>query len=264
MVHMVARLCIVLSCLPLALLGGCSSGSQAPKCIPGASAACACPTGQQGAQVCNPAGTFGACQCSANMPDAAWGAEVAAVAEPDTQTAADVLAASGPEVQADTRPAGMPDAMASDAPSTAGLDLGQDVVQVSRDAGNGQETQPDAAQATDGASTPPDTRAVVDVEPLAPLQPCADYQHVYVAYAEACGSVNGSASPATNMFWPGPLAVGGPSNQCYYGCQVNGGVLTDAGSWTACVSVENITTTPFTRVCVAHDSDCALCTVQAQ
>jgi hypothetical protein len=69
MVGMVARLCIVLSCLPLALLGGCSSGSQAAKCVPGASAACACPAGQQGAQTCTAAGTFQACQCS--VPDAA-------------------------------------------------------------------------------------------------------------------------------------------------------------------------------------------------
>jgi len=62
---MVARLCIVLSCLHLAFLGGCSSSSQAPKCIPGASVACACPTGQQGAQACNSAGKFAACVCAA-------------------------------------------------------------------------------------------------------------------------------------------------------------------------------------------------------
>jgi hypothetical protein len=70
MARMVARLCIVLSCLPLALLGGCSSGSQAPKCIPGASAACSCPTGQQGAQTCNAAGTFAACVCATAGLDA--------------------------------------------------------------------------------------------------------------------------------------------------------------------------------------------------
>ena len=61
MVGVVARLCIVLSCLSLAALGsGCSSGSQFAKCVPDASVACACPTGQQGAQACNSAGTFAA------------------------------------------------------------------------------------------------------------------------------------------------------------------------------------------------------------
>jgi hypothetical protein len=119
MVGMVASLCVMLSCLPLALLGGCSSGSQAPKCIPGASAACACPASQQGAQICNSAGTFGACQCSANTPDAAWGAEAALVTAPDTQTAVDALASAGPEVPPDTRSPGTPDAVVPDALSAA-------------------------------------------------------------------------------------------------------------------------------------------------
>jgi hypothetical protein len=71
MVGMVARLRIVLSCLSLALLGaGCNSGGQFSKCVPGASAACACPTGQQGAQTCNSAGTFAACVCAAPGLDA--------------------------------------------------------------------------------------------------------------------------------------------------------------------------------------------------
>jgi hypothetical protein len=69
LVAMIARLCIVLSCLPLTLLGGCSSGSQAPKCVPGASAACACPTGQPGAQVCASTATYGACVCGTAAMD---------------------------------------------------------------------------------------------------------------------------------------------------------------------------------------------------
>ncbi len=32
-------------------------------CVPGESVACACPTGDQGAQVCDSTGTFGACSC---------------------------------------------------------------------------------------------------------------------------------------------------------------------------------------------------------
>jgi hypothetical protein len=69
---MVARLSIVLSCLMLTSLGGCSSGSQANNCIFGASEGCYCPTGQRGAQTCTSAGTFAACVCSAPivLPDA--------------------------------------------------------------------------------------------------------------------------------------------------------------------------------------------------
>jgi hypothetical protein len=39
-------------------------------CVPGASVACACVTGQQGAQVCTAAGTFAACVCAAPTVDA--------------------------------------------------------------------------------------------------------------------------------------------------------------------------------------------------
>jgi hypothetical protein len=93
MAGMVARLCVVVLCLPLALLGGCSSGSQAPKCIPGASAACSCPTGQQGAQTCNAAGTADA--------------------------APDLAISVGPEAQPDTRPVNGPEA----GPEAAATDL---------------------------------------------------------------------------------------------------------------------------------------------
>jgi hypothetical protein len=93
MVRMLARLCSLLVCLSVAFLGGCGGGSQATippdatvatggsggtggqsatatstapaVCVPGASVACACVTGQQGAQTCTSAGTFAACVCSA-------------------------------------------------------------------------------------------------------------------------------------------------------------------------------------------------------
>ena len=74
MVPMMARLWIVLSCLLVVFVGGCSGGSQSPKCISGASAECYCPTGQQGAQTCTSAGTFAACVCTTPKVDAGGGA----------------------------------------------------------------------------------------------------------------------------------------------------------------------------------------------
>jgi len=65
MPRMVGKMRILIGCFPLAFLGACgSSGNDAPKCITGASVACACPTGQQGAQICTSAGAFGACVCA--------------------------------------------------------------------------------------------------------------------------------------------------------------------------------------------------------
>ena len=61
--------------------------STAPStCVPGASVACACPTGQQGAQTCTSAGTFAACACAAPTVDAgsAGGADGAVTRSPDT------------------------------------------------------------------------------------------------------------------------------------------------------------------------------------
>ena len=55
---------ILASFIPLALLGACGGGGDAPKCVPGASVECACPTGQHGAQTCSGAGTFTACVCA--------------------------------------------------------------------------------------------------------------------------------------------------------------------------------------------------------
>jgi len=109
MVRMVAKLCVVLSGLLVASLGGCSGGNQAGSrpdasavaggsggsagaggggsggqpatatsatpgvCVPGASVACACVTGQQGAQTCTAAGTFAACACVDPTADAGGG-----------------------------------------------------------------------------------------------------------------------------------------------------------------------------------------------
>ena len=103
MVHVAAKLCVVLLGFLVASLGGCSGGNQAAShpdasavtggsggsagtgggpggvgggggqsatstapavCVPGASVACACVTGQQGAQTCTSAGTFAACVCA--------------------------------------------------------------------------------------------------------------------------------------------------------------------------------------------------------
>jgi len=73
-VHMLTRLWIVLSCLPLALLVGCGGGSSAAKCVAGATAECACPAGQQGVQTCNSAGAFGTCACGTTpLADAGGG-----------------------------------------------------------------------------------------------------------------------------------------------------------------------------------------------
>ena len=47
-----------------------TTSSIAPgTCVPGASVACACSNGEQGAQICTSAGTFAACSCAA-LPDA--------------------------------------------------------------------------------------------------------------------------------------------------------------------------------------------------
>jgi hypothetical protein len=51
----------LLSLLPLLMVVACA---QTPaRCVPGQSAACACPEGRTGAQICGPDGTFGACTC---------------------------------------------------------------------------------------------------------------------------------------------------------------------------------------------------------
>ena len=113
---MVARLSIVLSCLLLTCLGGCSSGSQANNCIFGASEGCYCPTGQRGAQTCTSAGTFAACVCSAPTVDAgvAGGSDGAATSPRDA-------VAIGPSDSAATSP---PDAATTEDSSgdSAGMD----------------------------------------------------------------------------------------------------------------------------------------------
>ena len=59
-------------------------------CVPGASVACACVTGQQGAQVCTAAGTFAACVCAPPTVDAGnvGGSDGAATSPPDASAAA--------------------------------------------------------------------------------------------------------------------------------------------------------------------------------
>jgi len=72
--------------------GGQGATSTAPAaCVPGASAACACPTGQQGAQTCTSAGTFEACVCATPTVDAggASGSDGAVTGAPDAPTATD-------------------------------------------------------------------------------------------------------------------------------------------------------------------------------
>ena len=67
-----------------------TAASIAPAaCVPGASALCYCPTGQQGAQTCASAGTFAACVCVASAADAggAGGSDGAATRSPDAPTA---------------------------------------------------------------------------------------------------------------------------------------------------------------------------------
>lgn len=89
MLPMVARLRIALSSLLLASLAGCSGGSQVPKCIPGESAKCYCPTGQQGAQTCTSTGSFAACVCLPATADAGAvdGSDSAATSPPDAPAA---------------------------------------------------------------------------------------------------------------------------------------------------------------------------------
>lgn len=48
------------------LAAACDNNNGTPKCIEGASVACACPTGGSGAQVCTSAGAFSPCSCSAS------------------------------------------------------------------------------------------------------------------------------------------------------------------------------------------------------
>ena len=64
MVPMVTRLCVVLSVSSRGIAQRLRRWESGPKCIPGASAECYCPTGQQGAQTCTSAGAFAPCVCS--------------------------------------------------------------------------------------------------------------------------------------------------------------------------------------------------------
>jgi hypothetical protein len=199
-------------------------------------------------------------------PDAAWGAEVAAALELDVQPVADTVATSGPEAQPDTR--ATPDvgvvtgpeagSLVPDASSDMAPDVGGSVgPEVGREAGVEVRVET-GSEATPDASVLPDARVTVDTSSWAPLQQCAADQKVSPTYAQECGIVNGVASPATNRFWPGPMAVA-LGSQCYFGCVVDGGVFSDAGAWTACVVVTRVASYEEGWVCVARASDCALC-----
>ncbi|MGB7811457.1 MAG: DUF4215 domain-containing protein [Polyangia bacterium] len=74
-----------------------TAASTAPaSCVPGASVACACSTGQQGAQTCTSAGTFEACVCSVPTVDAgSLDGEASDTANPGSDTAPPTSAVCG-------------------------------------------------------------------------------------------------------------------------------------------------------------------------
>ena len=78
------KVCIVVGSLLLSILGGCGRGSPLATCIPGASVACACPTGQQGAQTCTSTGTHTACVCATPAVDASGLGGTGGTAVPST------------------------------------------------------------------------------------------------------------------------------------------------------------------------------------
>lgn len=101
---------------------GCSvSAELAPRdCTPGTTAACVCPGGVVGAQVCDEAGTVSACSCPAEAPSAP----------------ADAPDAATPAPSADVPATGSSDAATADAAVTADVVIEPDVVappQPSRD-----------------------------------------------------------------------------------------------------------------------------------
>jgi hypothetical protein len=53
-----------------------------PRCIPGSSSECACPSGSKGAQVCRDDGTFGSCECAISSASAST-TQVVAPPPPD-------------------------------------------------------------------------------------------------------------------------------------------------------------------------------------
>jgi len=166
MVGMVARLWIVVSCIPLAVLSGCTTVNQSGTCVPGASVACACPTGQQGAQTCNSAGTFGVCQCSVpGATDAAPDVLKASLDQaPDTQ---------GPEVgSGGAGGTSMPNPFAGGAGGNGGASS------FSSSGGAGGVPNPFAggASGTGGADTMPASTpdAAADAKPSCP-EACPSY-----------------------------------------------------------------------------------------
>lgn len=108
--------------LAAVLAFGCSvSAELAPRdCTPGTTAACVCPGGVAGAQVCDEGGTVGACSCPADAPS----------------VPADAPDAATPVPPADVPAMGAQEASMADAAVTADVALAPDVVvppQPSRD-----------------------------------------------------------------------------------------------------------------------------------
>ena len=91
MTTMRARSSVVFSALCASFLWGCGGRSEGSKCVPGASAPCACPGGGTGVQTCNSAGTFESCACGVASLDGGidGGGDSAADALPDRAVAAD-------------------------------------------------------------------------------------------------------------------------------------------------------------------------------
>lgn len=112
--------------LPLSMvyLAGCDGGSNGTSCIAGASVACACTNGQNGAQTCSSAGTFEPCVCMPPLADGGSGltADSTGTTTGDSANAESRGATAGSET-ADV----VLDAMPESAPSEGGLDALPDV-----------------------------------------------------------------------------------------------------------------------------------------
>jgi len=93
--------------LPIVVVG-CSDDTSVSTCVPGTSAACACPDGTTGAQVCTSDGTFEPCSCGAGMdagpraPDAGEGTDAG---EPGDAGAEDAGSDGDAGVEVDGGPA---------------------------------------------------------------------------------------------------------------------------------------------------------------
>lgn len=100
-----------------------ATSTAAGVCVPGASVACACVTGQQGAQVCTSAGTFGACACWVPTMDAAGavGGDDAASSPGGTTTAGGASTTGGTSATAGSASATAGIGATGGAPAAGGL-----------------------------------------------------------------------------------------------------------------------------------------------